>query len=57
VEHSLRKILADSHISAIAIAVLLLLSLDSGFRVSWRLLFLVGDLLVNVAALGRMPFN
>lgn len=56
-ERSLREILADSHISAVATAVLLLWSLDSGFQAFWRLLFHVGDLLVNVVALGRFPFG
>jgi hypothetical protein len=36
VNHSLRKILADSHVSAVAIAVLLFHSLDYAFWVLWH---------------------
>ncbi|MGA1992053.1 MAG: hypothetical protein ABSH46_13455 [Bryobacteraceae bacterium] len=50
-KHSLRRILADSHVSAVAIAVLLLWSLDSGFRA------LAGFLITALAILGVPYFS
>jgi predicted benzoate:H+ symporter BenE len=57
VKFPLRQILAESHISAVAIAVLLVWALDSGFRGAWRVLFVLGGFVVNVVALGRLPFR
>lgn len=44
---SLRKILADSHVSAIAIAVLLFWSLDSALWAFWGAAFPCRQLLVH----------
>ena len=48
-KHSLRRILADSHVSAVAIAVLLLWSLDSGFRA-------LAVFLITAAAIRGVPY-
>jgi len=58
VKPSLRQVLADSHISAVAIAVLLLWSLDAGFRALWGPLFrAVGLLFTGVAIMGIPYFS
>jgi hypothetical protein len=53
---SLRELLAESHIAAVAIAVLLLWSLDSGFRALWRPLSHVLGFLFTAVAILDMPY-
>jgi hypothetical protein len=58
VNSSLRKILADSHVSAVAIAVLLFWSLDSAFWALWGPVSrAVGFLFMAVAILGIPYFS
>jgi|SRR5271156_1055061 hypothetical protein len=58
VKSSLRKILADSHVSAVAIAVLLFWSLDSAFWALWGPVSrAVGLLSMAVAILGIPYFS
>jgi hypothetical protein len=52
---SLRELLAESHIAAVAIAVLLLWSLDSGFQALWRPLSHVLGFLFTAVAILDMP--
>ena len=55
---SLREVLADSHIAAVAIAVLLLWSLDDAFRALWiPLPFAFSYLATAVAILGIPYFS
>jgi len=56
VRPSLRQILADSHISAIAIAVLLFWGLASTFRAPWDLLSRTADFLFTVMAIRGVPY-
>jgi hypothetical protein len=56
VKPSLREVLADSHISAVAIAVLLLWSLDAGFRALLGPLSRVGSLLFTGVAIMGIPY-
>lgn len=53
---TLREILADSHISAVAIAALLLLSLDWGFRALWGPFSRVAGFLFNAIAIFGIPY-
>jgi len=53
---SLRKILADSHIAAIAIAVLLFWMLSSAFRAPWDPLSRAADFLFTAVAIGGVPY-
>lgn len=55
VKLALRKILADSHISVVAIAVLLLWSLDWAFRALWSPLSRVIGFLVFAVAILDIP--
>jgi hypothetical protein len=57
VKPSLREILANSHVATVAIAVLLLRSCDSGVRGLGRPLFRAVDFLVNVVAIGGIPYG
>lgn len=57
VEGAIRKVLSHSHIAAIAIAVLLLRSLDLGFRAFGRPLLLVVDFLFDLLALRGIPYG
>ena len=54
---SLRKILADSHVSAIAVAVLLFRSLDSAFWALWGPLSPVGNFLFKAVAILDIPYS
>ncbi len=54
---SLRQILVDSHIAAVAIAVLLVWSLDVGARALGRPLFGVINFLINAVAIGGIPYR
>ena len=53
---SLREILAGSHIAAIAMAVLLLWSIDWGFRVLWSPLPRVATFLATAVAIRGIPY-
>ena len=53
---SLREILADSHVAAVAVAVLLLFSMDSGFRALWGPLFRVGSFVFTAVAILGIPY-
>jgi hypothetical protein len=56
VMRSVRETLADSHISAVAIAVLLLWSLDSGFRALWSPLARAANFLFTAVAILDIPY-
>jgi hypothetical protein len=56
VETSLRKALADSHVSAVAIAVLLLWSLDSAFWALWGPLSRASNFLFTAVAILDVPY-
>ena len=56
VKYSLRKILADSHVAAIAIAVLLFWSLDSAFRALLFPLFRAVTFLFTAVAILDIPY-
>jgi hypothetical protein len=56
VKPTLREILAKSHISAIAIAVLLLWSLNSAFLPLWGPSFRVAEYLITAIAIRDIPF-
>src|SRR5215813_2576781 len=53
--HLLRERLADSHVAAVAVAVLLLWSLDAGFRALWAPLTWVTEYLINTIAILDVP--
>jgi hypothetical protein len=53
----LREVLADSHIAAVTIAVLLIWSLDSGVRAVGPLILSVVGFLVNVVAIRDIPYG
>ena len=54
---TLREILAHSHIAAVAIAVLLIWSLDWGFRALWNPLLRVAGFLFNLIAIFGIPYS
>ena len=56
VKRSLREILADSHISAVAIAVLLVWSLDSVFRALWDPVSRAATFLFTAVAILGVPY-
>lgn len=56
VKPSLREILADSHISAVAIAVLLVWSLDAVFRALWGPLSRAASFLFTAVAILDIPY-
>ena len=53
---SLSQVLAESHISAVAIAVLLLWTLDWGVRGLWTLVVPAADFVVTAIAIGGIPY-
>lgn len=53
---SLSRVLAESYISAVAIAVLLLWTLDWGVRGLWTLVVPAADFVVNAIAIRGIPF-
>ncbi len=53
---SLREILADSHIAAVTIAVLLLWTLDGTFRAPWGPLSSVAGFLFTAVAILDIPY-
>lgn len=56
VKTSFREILADSHISAVAIAVLLLWSLESALNALWNPLFAAASFLFAAVAILDIPY-
>ena len=56
VKPSLREVLADSHVAAVAIAVLLLWSLDSAFRALWEPLYSALSFLVTAVLILDIPY-
>ena len=52
----LRETLAESHVSAIAIAVLLMWSIDSGFRGLWEPISRVAGFLFTAIAIVDIPY-
>jgi hypothetical protein len=56
VKPSLKEVLADSHIAAVAIAVLLLWSLDGIFRALWSPVYRVLGFLFTAVAILDVPF-
>jgi hypothetical protein len=57
VRPSLREILADSHVSAVAIAVLLYWSLYWGFNALWSMLARAANFLFTAVAILGIPFG
>jgi hypothetical protein len=57
VKRSFRDVLADSHVAAVAIGVLLLWSLKSGVQAFERPLFHFVYFLVNVVAIRGIPYG
>jgi len=55
-ERSLRRVLADSYVAAVAIAVLLLWSLDSAFRGLWDPVYRLGVFLLTAIAIRDIPY-
>src|ERR1700726_117456 len=53
---SFAQILAESHISAVAIAVLLVWSFDWGFRALWSLFVPAADFLVTAVEIRGIPY-
>jgi len=53
---TLRNILADSHVAAIAIAVLLLWALDDAFRALWPPFFQLVQYLLTAVAILDIPY-
>ncbi len=53
---SLREMLADSHTATVAIAVLLLWSLDGAFRALWSPVFRAVSYLLTAAAIFDIPY-
>jgi hypothetical protein len=56
VKLSLREVLADSHVAAATIAVLLLWSLDFTFHALWNPLVQLAELLATAVAIMGIPF-
>ncbi len=56
-KHVLRERLADSHVAAIAVAALLVWSLDAGFRAVWVPLGRVVDYLASAIAIVDIPYS
>jgi len=56
VKPSLHQMLAESRIAAVAIAVLLVWSLDSGFRALWDPLFRLAHFLFTAVAIFGIPY-
>ncbi len=56
VKFSLRTILADSHVAAVAIASLLIWSLDAGFRALWEPLSHIAYFLFTAVAILGVPY-
>lgn len=52
---SVREVLATSHVGAVAVAVLLVWSLDNAFRALWIPLYNVGVFLVTAVAILGIP--
>jgi len=57
VRPTFREVLVDSYVAAVAIAVLLLRSLESGGQALGRLLFHVPYFLVNAVAIRGIPYS
>jgi mannose/fructose/N-acetylgalactosamine-specific phosphotransferase system component IIC len=53
---SLSQVLAESHISAVAIAVLLLWTFDWGARCLWTLVVPAADFVVNAIGINGIPY-
>ena len=53
---SLREILVDSRVAAVAVAVLLLFSMDSSFRALWSPLFRVDSFVFTTVAILGVPY-
>ena len=53
---SLSQVLAESHIAAVAIAVLLLWTLDEGVRGLWTLVVPAADFVVTAIAIRGIPY-
>jgi hypothetical protein len=54
---SVRRVLAESHVAAVAIAVLVVWSLDWGVRASARPVFGLADFVINVIAIRGIPYG
>jgi hypothetical protein len=57
VKRTLRQVLADSHVAAITIALLLLWTLDAMFRALWEPLYRVGAFLVTAILIWDLPYS
>jgi hypothetical protein len=56
VKSTLREVLADSHVPAFAVAVLLLWSLDAGFKALWIPLSPAATVLLTAVAIFDIPY-
>lgn len=56
VKRSLRQVLADSHVAAVSIAVLLLWALDAVFRGLWDPVYRLGVFLLTAVAILDIPY-
>jgi len=56
VKFGLREILAQSHVAGVAIAVLLLWTLDNAFRALWGPVSRVGTFVYTAVAILRIPY-
>jgi hypothetical protein len=56
-KHSLREILADSHVAAVTIAVLIFWSLDGAFRAIWPLLSELAIYVATAIAILGIPYT
>jgi hypothetical protein len=56
VKFSLREVLAQSYVAAVAIAVLLLWTLDNVFRALWGPVYRVGTFVYTAVAILRIPY-
>jgi len=54
--NSLRRVLADSHVAAVAVAILLIWSLDYFFQALWWPLFRVASYLLTAIAILDVPY-
>jgi hypothetical protein len=56
VKSPLRQVLVDSHVAAVAIAVLLLWALDAAFRALWDPVYRMGFFLFTAIAIWDIPY-
>lgn len=55
-KYQVQQVLAESHVAAVAIALLLLWSVDSAFRALWPLVYRILSYLVTAIAILDIPY-